>query len=122
MDDRRKEDRKKMMAFTPVYDAHHRTILGYLGDLTMKGTMVISTHALETGTRMTLAIEFPGDLEGVAVHAMIMPAQVARCVPDESPDSFKIGFEFLNIDPEHAKMIQALLDRYHFRHQMDMAE
>lgn len=122
MDDRRKETRKKLMAFTLVHDAQHGTLLGYLGDLTMQGMMVIGEHALEKGTHLTLAIEFPGELDGVATRRMTIPAHVARCVPDEAPNSFMIGFEFMDISPEHAKMIKALLERYHFRHQMDTVE
>ena len=117
MDERRKETRKKLMAFTPVYDLHRGAILGYLGDLTMQGAMVIGEHPIDIDSRLTLVIQFPGELEGIAVQRMTIPARVARCVPDEGPQSHKIGFEFTEMDPEHAKMIQALLDRYHFRHQ-----
>ena len=117
MEDRRKERRKKLMAFTPVYDSLHKTVVGYLGDLTMQGAMVVGEHPLAAGSRLTLAIEFPGELDGIAAHRMTLPARVARCVPDEAPHSYLIGFEFTEVDPEHAKMIQALLDRYHFRHQ-----
>lgn len=122
MDERRREERKKLMAFTPVRDAHKGTILGYLGDLTLQGAMVICTHALEPGTRLTLSIEFPGELDGIAAQQMTIPVQSARCVPDEGPDSFKVGFVFAEITPEHTKMIQALLERYHFRHQLEAAE
>jgi hypothetical protein len=117
MEDRRKERRKKLMAFTPVYDSDRRSVVGYPGDLTMRGAMAVGEHPLEIDSRLTLAIEFPGELEGIAAHRMTIPARVARCVPDEAPHSFMIGFEFIEVDPEHAKMIQALLDRYHFRHQ-----
>jgi hypothetical protein len=117
MEDRRKERRKKMMAFTLVHDSQRGTVLGYLGDLTMQGAMVIGEHALENDSRITLAIQFPGELDGIAAQRMTIPARVARCIPDEGPQSFMIGFEFTEMDPEHAKMVQALLDRYHFRHQ-----
>jgi len=119
MEDRRKETRKKLMAFTLVYDSNRGGILGYLGDLTLQGAMVIGEHSLEKDSRLILAIEFPGELDGIAAQRMTIPARVARCVPEDGSHSFMIGFEFTEVSPEHAKMIQALLDRYHFRHQTD---
>ena len=109
MTERRKEDRKKMMAFTPVYDLERGSLLGYLGNLTLQGAMVIGEKILEVNKQVTLAIEFPG-----------IPARVVRCDRGEYPRSYKIGFEFIDIKPEHTKAIIALLERYHFRHKLDM--
>jgi c-di-GMP-binding flagellar brake protein YcgR len=118
MSERRKESRKKLMAFTPVYDLDNGTLLGYLGDLTLQGAMVIGTKQLEVDRQMILAIEFPDELPGIMVKRMAIPARIARCDRDESPNSFKIGFEFKDIEPEHTQVIQALLERYHFRHKI----
>lgn len=120
MSERRKEDRKKMMAFTPVYDLDRGSLLGYLGDLTIQGAMVIGEKTLEINKQITLAIEFPGNLPEIATSRMVISARVARCDHDEVPQSFKIGFEFVGIKPEHTKVIKALLERYHFRHQLDI--
>jgi hypothetical protein len=112
MDERRKEERRKLVAFSPVYDAGQGTILGYLADLTMKGAMVIGEHALEDGARLDLAIEFPSRLRDVFGRRMTVAARVARCVPDKGPGSYRIGFEFDQLDSEHAHMIRVLLDTY----------
>jgi hypothetical protein len=118
MDDRRKEPRKKLMAFTPVYDQERGNLLGYLGDLTSQGAQVIGEKPLEIRTQATLVIQLPDDLPGVSARRMIIAARVARCVPDkESRRDFNLGFEFLGIEPEHTVIIQALLERYHFRYQ-----
>jgi len=118
MTERRKEDRKKVMAFTPVYDLDRGSLLGYLGDLTFQGAMVIGEKTLEIDKQITLAIEFSGNLPGVTTKRMVIPARVARCDQDEVPRSFKIGFEFIDIKPEQTKIIEALLERYHSRHQL----
>ena len=120
MTERRKEDRKKVMAFTPVYDLDRGSLLGYLGDLTFQGAMVIGEKTLEIDKQITLVIEFPGDLPEISTSRMVIPARVARCDQDEAPRSFKIGFEFIDIKPEHTKTIKALLERYHFRHKLDI--
>ncbi len=113
MDNRRKEDRKKLMAFTLVYNADQGKILGYLADLTLQGGMVVGEHALAEDERLTLAIDFPGKLEGISARRMILPARVRRCLPDQGSRNFKIGFEFVEVSPQNLEMIQALLSRYH---------
>lgn len=118
MDERRQETRKKVMAFTLVYDAQKKILLGYVGDLTMQGTMVVGEKCLEVGGQLILDIELPGDLPGIQAKRMTIPARVARCSAEGSPGSFSIGFEFTDVGPESARIIQALLERYHFRHQI----
>jgi hypothetical protein len=118
MSDRRKETRKKVMAFTPIRDAGRGSLLGYLGDLNMLGMQVVGEKPLELNTQIALTIELPGDLLGVSAKRMTLPARVARCVPDEdTPREFHIGFAFLEVQPEQAQIIQALLERYFFRYQ-----
>jgi hypothetical protein len=68
MNNHRKESRKKLMAFTPVYDLLHKTLLGYVGDLTLQGVMVIGEKTVETNKHFTLGIEFPSSLP--EIHAM----------------------------------------------------
>lgn len=113
--DRRKEPRRKLMAFTPVYQlGPGKKLLGYLGNLTLQGAMLVSEAALETDEQLTLLIEFPAD----SAQHLTIPAHVVRCVPDESPHSYLVGCEFTKVTPEQAGLIQSLLDRYHFRHQI----
>ena len=59
MDERRKETRRKLMAFTPVYDLHPRSILGYLGDLTLRGALVIGEKLITINKETMLEIDFP---------------------------------------------------------------
>lgn len=117
--ERRKESRKKLMAFTPVYDQGKDILLGYIRDLTLKGVLVISEKILDVNTQTTLAIELPGGLPEITATRMNIPARIARCEEDESTQTYKIGFEFTDVKPEHLKIVQALLERYHFRHKMD---
>ena len=96
MDDRRKEMREKVMAFTPVRDLDRDILLGYLGDLTLQGAMVVGEKPLEIHLQVTLDIDLPGDLPGISARRMTIPARVARCVPDEEgAREFNIGFKFI---------------------------
>jgi len=115
MPNQRKESRKKLVAFTPVYDLLHKTLLGYIGDLTPQGMMVIGERPIELNKHLTL------DLELLSTRVSIS-ARAAWCRPDESPSYFNIGFEFLDISAENARTIAATLERYQFRHVMNISD
>ena len=116
MDNRRKENREKITAFTPVYFLRPKTLLGYLSDLTLHGGMVIGEKSVDTNKRGMLAIEFPATLNDVILTHITIPARVAWCRPDvDSPNShITIGFEFTELSPEHSKVITAILKKYRF--------
>jgi hypothetical protein len=115
MSEHRKEQRKKLIAFTPVYDSKNKTLLGYVYDLTMKGVMVVGERSVEPNQDKVLKIDLPGNLETVIFSSLIIPARVAWCRPDEAPGNFNIGFEFKDLSPENSEVVQAILNRYQFR-------
>jgi len=116
MDERRKERRRKLMAFTPVYDLHPRVLLGYLGDLTLRGALVIGDKLTTINKETALEIDFPSDLPDIPVLPITIPARIAWCSYDDSSQYFSIGVEFTEVTPEHAELFQRILERYHFRH------
>jgi hypothetical protein len=115
-DERRQEARKLVMKFTPVYDLNQGKLLGYLRDLTLQGALVIGEKTLEVGTLTTLKFDLPGDLPKIEANHLIISAQVARCEEDESPNSHKLGFEFIDATLDQTEIIESILERYHFRH------
>lgn len=115
MSEHRKEQRRKLIAFTPVYDLKNKTLLGYVYDLTMKGVMVVGEHSVEPNQDKTLRIDLPGNLDSVIASSLVIPARVAWCRPDETPGNFNIGFEFKDLSGENSEAIQAILNRYQFR-------
>ena len=116
-DERRKEERKLVMAFTPVYDIDQGKILGYLRDLTLQGALVIGEKTLEVDTQTTLKFDLPRDLpDNIMSKHLVISARVARFVEDESPNSYQLGFEFKDVSQEQIEIIEAILQRYHFRH------
>lgn len=115
-DERRKEPRKTVMKFTPVHDADKGKILGYLSDLTIQGAMVIGGKPLEVNAQIILKFDLPEEMSNIMANHLTIPARVVRCIQDEDPNSYKLGFEFKDINPEQIRIIKALLERYHFRH------
>jgi hypothetical protein len=122
MNNHRKESRKKLIAFTPVYELLHKTLLGYVGDLTPQGVMVIGEKSIEVGKHLTLGIEFPESLPEIPAIRVVISARAAWCRPDESPLYFNIGFEFIEVSPENVMSIEAILERYQFRSVMNISD
>jgi hypothetical protein len=114
MDERRKEERKSLMAYTPVHDLYTGTLLGHLGDLSFLGAMVIGDRPIAENTELTLAVELP-DLPIITSRRMTLPARVAWVKPDISPEYLNIGFEFKEVTPEQKKVIAAIIENYEFR-------
>ena len=122
MNNQRKESWKKLVAFTPVYDLLHKALIGYVGDLTPQGVMVIGEKPVEINKHLALGVEFPDDESKARTLKIVVPARVAWCRPDVTPQYFNVGFEFLDISPENAKIVAAILTRYQFRHVMDISD
>jgi len=114
MKERRKEPRKNLMAYTQVFDLYGVYLVGYLGDLTLQGAMVIGDKQIKDNEEMTLAIELP-ELPDVTASRMTIPARAVWCQEDISPEYFNVGFEFKEVTPEQRGIIQAIIENYEFR-------
>jgi hypothetical protein len=114
MSEHRKSERKRLMAFTPVYNSYKTILLGYLGDLSMEGAMLIGEKPMEINTQITLVIDFPETPEFTARQVRI-PARVAWCRGEENAQYFNTGLEFQSIDPLYKPFIEAILERYQFQ-------
>lgn len=115
MSDHRKEARKKLIAFTPVHDLLRKTLLGYVGDLTLQGVMVVGEKPVEINRNLTLGIQFPESLPDTPAMRIVIPARAAWCRQTDGPQ-FNIGFEFIDVSPEDANVIETVLKRYQFRY------
>ncbi len=114
MKERRKEERKNLMAYTQVFDLYGGFLLGYLGDMNLHGAMVIGERTMAEDTELTISMELP-DLPNTQAARMTIPVRVVWCQPDLSPQFFNIGFEFKEVSPEQKTLIEAVLKNYEFR-------
>jgi len=121
MSDHRKESRKKLIAFTPVYDLLRKTLLGYVGDLTLQGVMVVGEKPVEVDKHLTLEIQFHESLPEMPAMRASISARSAWCRQDEGPQ-FNIGFEFIDVSPENVRVIEAVMERYQFHYVMDISD
>ena len=114
MQERRKEQRKNLMAYTQVFNLNGGLLLGYLGDINLHGAMVIGEKPMVNSTELTLAIEMP-DLPNISASRITIPARVAWCQQDISPEYFNVGFEFKEVTDKQKTVIEAIMANYEFR-------
>jgi hypothetical protein len=114
MEEKRKSERRKLVAFAPVYVSPQHALLGYLENLSVDGVMVIGEKPLEVGTQITLVIDFPAKPEFPA-RRVIIPARVIWCKQEPNSQYCNTGFEFLEISEQNKSVIGAILERYQFR-------
>ena len=113
--DARKEERKKIMAFTPVHDLDKNTLLGYIGDLTLKGALIIGEKPVEVNKQTTLAIDFPQTPEFPARRVKIL-ARIAWSKREPEVQYYDTGVEFQEINEQNKTFLEAVLERYQYRH------
>ena len=116
MDERRKEPRKDLMSYSQVFDVREGYLIGYLGDINKIGAMVISDVELVSGRTLNINIQLP-ELEGISETSINLPARVAWCNQDISPEYFNVGLEFQTMTERQKLIIDAMIQNYEFRRQ-----
>jgi hypothetical protein len=113
MSEHRKEARKILLTFTPVYDLRKNSLMGYIRDLTLQGAKLVGNKPVEINRELSLAIEFHETPE-IPATRMILPARVAWCKHEEHSTFYNTGVEFLELTDKNKKVILAILERYQF--------
>jgi len=112
--EQRREERKVLIKFTPVYDFRTDRLLGYFRDLSMHGAKLVGNKPEEINKKLTLAVEFQETPELPATRVTV-PTRVKWCKKQERAPFFDTGVEFLELTDQHKTVIAANLERYQFR-------
>ena len=114
MAEKRREERKTLVSFTPVYNLRNNYLLGYLRDLTVKGAMLEGYRLVEPNEKLIVGIEFT-DAPEFSAGRLVLSARVAWCKHVENSNYYNIGMEFQELTDENKTVIAAVLGRYTFR-------
>jgi len=115
--ERRKLDRKYLIVYSRVFERNLGKMLGYLGDLSLSGAMIISEQAQTVNSVLPLRLDLP-DLQLFNIGQLDIAARVAHCEPDINPAFYNIGFEFLDVSAEQKVTIEKMMDAYEFRREI----
>jgi hypothetical protein len=113
MEERRKHPRRYINFFTRVFDQQSGDLLGYLGDITTAGAMVISESRVEVGKTFKLRMDLPEQQFGK--DRLTVEARSLWCQPDITPQFFNTGFEFQRIEEEDTQVIERIVQQYGVR-------
>ena len=114
MEERRKQQRKDLMSYSQVFDLYNGKLIGYLGDITQMGAMVIAEEPMEIDTALTISIQLP-DLPKIKATRVALPVRVAYCHKDVSPEYFNIGLQFKLVTDHQKTVIEAVIKNYEFK-------
>ena len=116
MQERRKQPRKDLMSYSQVFELYYGKLIGYLGDITQFGAMVIGDEPHEVGSQISISIHLP-ELPGITATRMALPVRVAYCTKDLSPEYHNIGLAFSQVTDQQKEIIDAIIENYEFRRQ-----
>jgi hypothetical protein len=111
MSEQRKIKRKKIMAFTPVYNSNRTVLYGYIGDLTMLGALVIGEKPMDVDTESIFLIAFPETPE-FSAQKMKIKARVKWTQWDPVKQNYNSGIEFQDISEQNNTILESILARY----------
>jgi hypothetical protein len=107
MQERRKFKRRHIMLYARVFDRKTGKHLGYLGNLTVEGIMVISDEPIAVGFGFSLRIDLPEDVYNQPI--LSIEAQSRWCEPDIDPRFFNTGFALLEINPQDRALVEKIV-------------
>ena len=114
MDNRRQQERTYLTTFTQVLDRRSGRLLGYLADLTTGGALLVGDQNLETGSLLHLKIGLP---ENYPRQMILLDARVAWSQPESEPDTYKVGLQLVNPQPDDLSLLGRLISDYGFNPQ-----
>lgn len=103
----RGQQRHHLVYYLPVHDQATDAPLGFVGDITAEGVMVLGPQPLEAGRE--LAIEIRGRAEGPAAPVVRCRARSVWTHRDVNPDFYASGLQFEELPPESRQAVHALI-------------
>lgn len=111
--ERRKLKRRHIMFYSRVFDRRTGEFIGYLGNMTPEGLMIISDEPITADQPFSLRIDLPEDIYPKLVLAF--DAHSVWCEPDIDPHFYNTGFRLSNISQEDIDLINQIVEDYGFR-------
>ena len=103
-------ERRRLVFYLRLFDQKSRDILGYLTDISTAGLMLVSVRPIEKDAVFDVRLILPKEVAGRTE----LPLRI-RCIwcrPDPIPNFHIAGFQFVEIDLEQKKLIDALTGEF----------
>ncbi len=108
----RRIERHQLPYFLQVFNGTNQNPIGFLGNVSENGLMLISHLPLMVGANFDLCLKIPAD-EGPQQH-ILLRANCLWCHEDVTPQHFDAGFSLLRASPEYGVLVSALRQYFSF--------
>lgn len=109
----RRIERHQLPCFLKVFNRFTGQPIGYLGNVSEGGLMLISQLPLLVGPDFELQLRVPGPSAGLLV--INLTAVCLWCHEDQTPGHYDSGFMLLQAPREYQQLVEALHSYFSFR-------
>jgi hypothetical protein len=106
MTQRRKTARKQIKFYSQVIDRKSKQLLGYLGDLSLKGAMLVCDKEFSPQSILHLKIDMPDSFEPDHLN---LTTRVIWSEKDPESDLFRMGIQWYDLNSEADANLTKLL-------------
>ncbi|MBT2337977.1 MULTISPECIES: PilZ domain-containing protein [Pseudomonas] len=108
---KRRIERQQLPCFLKVFNGINDKPIGFLGNVSQDGLMLISHLPLMVGADFDLLLKVPGD-DGL--QHIVLRANCLWCREDVTPQHFDAGFSLHWAPPEYGQLVCALQQYFSF--------
>lgn len=112
----RRIERQQLPYHLKLFNSHTERLMGYLGNVSEEGFMLISELPLIVGADFSVELRIPGrDAGGDNCMVPIrLDATCQWCREDANPRHYDSGFKVLEGSPEYGQLVKSLRDYFSF--------
>jgi hypothetical protein len=103
-------ERRRLVFYLRLFDQKSSDIIGHLTDISTAGLMLVSTRPIEKDRVFQVRLILPREVAGRT--ELQLKIKCVWCRPDPIPNFHIAGFQFVEIDLQQKKMIDALHEEF----------
>lgn len=111
--------RHQLGGFLQVYNRHTGKSMGYLGNISKQGMMLIGTLPVMLGASYELQLKLPSPTDA-AIELVDFSARSRWSRPDATPGHYDSGFSITSNQQAFADLARALESYFSFYHPVDV--
>ncbi|EIJ41321.1 PilZ domain-containing protein [Beggiatoa alba B18LD] len=106
----RRESRNELMSYLDVIDPISTQIIGYLGDISTEGMMMLTENPFNMHSLCELTLRMPQQA-GFTKQWITVKVEV-RWIHENTfnPQLRRVGFQFIHVNPEDIPFLKQLVD------------
>ena len=108
--EKRTVERRRLVFYLRVFDQDSKDIIGHLTDISTAGLMLVSVRPIDKDAEFNVRVILPKEVLGRT--ELQLKVQCSWCRPDAIPAFHVAGFQYVEIDLDKMKLIDALTSEF----------